>query len=162
MQQPEVQEEQDNKYLIFTLGGELYGSPLIAIKEVIKIGEIKPVPHMNAYFRGVINLRGQIVSIVDLRKKFSIGGSESKAGLILVVEHESGFIGAVVDDLDSVATISRSEIEANPMLDTKIPLDFFHGVAKMGERLVNVIDIAGTLTSDDYRSVRKTTATKAA
>src|SRR5688572_686498 len=92
-------EREENKFLIFNLGTELYGSRLLEIKEVIKRPTIKPVPYMVRYFKGIINLRGQIVSVIDLREKFDIPTSCPEAGLILVVDTGEGHIGVIVDEI---------------------------------------------------------------
>lgn len=148
---------ENGRYLIFSLGGELYASPLVLIKEVIKLAEINPVPYMVAHFRGVINLRGQIVGVVDLRQKFQVKSHDTNKGLILIVEHDGLAIGAIVDDVNAVASFEAQSIDRNPALQTKIPLAFMKGIGKHGDRLVNIIDIAGSLTSEEYSTVRKST-----
>lgn len=153
-------DDNDSKYLIYRLSEEQYASPLLSIKEVIKVPEIKPVPYMKDYFRGVINLRGQIVSVIDLRIKFNQGKSDFKEGLIIVVETENSLIGAVVDDIVSVARFEDSNVDRNPKLETRVPLEFFRGVAKHSENLINLIDISSCLGADEMRKIRQ--AAKAA
>jgi purine-binding chemotaxis protein CheW len=143
------------RYLIFGLAGELYGSPLTIIKEVLKFGEIKEVPYMKSYFKGVINLRGQIISVVDLRDKFGLEIKDRNSGLMLVVESNGNQIAAIVDDVYSVTTIGESDIDRQPVLSTKVPVNFFLGVAKSAGRLVNLIDIGGTLNSEDFSTVKR-------
>lgn len=152
-----ITEHAQESFLIFHLGNELYGASLTSIKEVLKVGEIKPVPYMKPYYKGVMNLRGQIIGVIDLREKFELKKDEENA-LILVVEHSLGLIGAIVDGLESVHVFQESEIDKNPMLETKIPIKFFQGVAKNNERLVNIIDLAGTLTHEDLRTVKSLSA----
>lgn len=145
----------ENKYLIYRLGNELYGSSLTSIKEVIKLGDLKQVPFMNTYFKGVMNLRGQIIGVIDLRLKFGLSTNQDETtGLIIVVETQDGLIGAIVDELDTVIDIASTNIENNPVLDTKIPMEFFCGVAKANDRLINIIDISGTISSEDYRTIK--------
>lgn len=147
-------EENQSKFILFNLNNELYGAPLLKIREVIKVGAIKPVPYMVNHFKGVINLRGQIVSVVDLRLKFNLPVDPNSNGLILVVETAHGLLGAIIDDLVSVQHFNPSEIETNPAIETKIPADFFAGVAKMQDRLVNLVDLSGCLSSEDLRVVK--------
>jgi purine-binding chemotaxis protein CheW len=142
-----------NRYLIFRLGEELYGSPLHSVREVLKLPTIKSVPYMKNHFKGVINLRGAIVSIIDLRQKFDI--KAQLPGLILTVESDGDTIGAIVDDVSTVTTIPEAEIERNVRVETKVPLQFFHGVAKVQGRLVNIIDIAGTLSSEELATIKR-------
>lgn len=143
------------RYLCFILGGEYYGSPLSSIKEVIKPIGVKPVPYMVKHFKGVINLRGQIVSIVDMREKFALPFNPDAEGIIMVVETEDGLLGAIVDDLVSVQVIENSSIDQSAPIETKVATDYFLGVAKQGELLINLIDLAKSLGSEDFRSMRR-------
>src|SRR3989344_4100179 len=118
-------EERCLSFIIFSLGGELYGTPLLSTREVIKHGDVKATPYMVPHFKGVINLRGQIVSVIDLRTKFEIQPASLDKGLILIVEHEQGLLGAVVDDLVSVERIHQRDIDQTAMVATKVPTDFF-------------------------------------
>lgn len=157
--QPEMDTSGDNnhKYLLYTLGGELYGSALTSIREVIKIGNINPVPFMVSHFKGVINLRGQIVSVIDLRQKFGLKAT-AEQGLILVLElpNGTGLLGAIVDDLLSVEMIESGHIDHNPALETKIPVEFFKGIAKLKDKLINLIDIAGCMAKEELRTQKST------
>jgi purine-binding chemotaxis protein CheW len=130
-----------SKYLIFTLCGELYGSALLQIKEVIKMTSIKPVPHAEKYFRGVINLRGQIISVMDLRTKFQMVGHNPEQGLILIIEGDRGLVGAIVDTIEFVREIPPESIQAGDAIETRIPRDQFIGVARSSEQLIHLIDL---------------------
>jgi purine-binding chemotaxis protein CheW len=151
----EASEEKSISFLLFSLGKELYGAPLLATREVIRQGDIKPAPYMVPHFRGVINLRGQIVSVIDLRIKFGIATTAQMEDLILIVESPHGLLGVVVDDVLSVEKVQKEEIDREVQLETKVPLDFFLGVAKIKGRLVNMVDIAGCLSSDELRSIQQ-------
>lgn len=143
--EPTTADDSRHKYLLFSLQNELYGTPLISIREVLKLGVVKPVPYMANHFIGVINLRGLIVSIVDLRIKFGLVHEPQKTGLVIVIETRDGVIGAVIDDLMCVKVISPKDIEKHPNLDTRIPLRFYLGIAKTDHGLVNLVDAAGVL-----------------
>lgn len=147
-------------FILFSLGGELYGAPLLTTREVIKRGDVKPAPYMVAHFVGVINLRGQIIGVIDLRKKFDIQPKPEAQNLILIVESPNGLLGAVVDDLTSVEKLQKEDIDQEVSLQTKVPLEFFLGVAKIKNRLVNMIDIAGCLSNDEYRILENATTTE--
>jgi purine-binding chemotaxis protein CheW len=150
----DVAEDKTLSFILFSLGNELYGTPLLSTREVIKLRVIKPTPYMVPHFKGVINLRGQIISVVDLRVKFQIPIPTETTGLILIVEHSQGLLGAVVDDLTSVENIRKEDLDQNAAIETKIPLDFFLGVAKVRDRLVNIVDISGCLISEDMRLIK--------
>lgn len=151
----ETADEQSVSFLLFSLGSELYGTPLLSTREVIKSSDIKSIPYMVPHFKGVINLRGQIISVIDLRAKFNITPSANEKSLILVVEGTNGLLGAVVDDLVSVEKIKKEELDQTASIETKIPMDFFLGVAKAKHRLVNMVDISACLSSEDLRSIKQ-------
>lgn len=153
----EESEEKNLSFILFSLGGELYGTPLLSTREVIKQGEIKPTPYMVPHFKGVINLRGQIISVIDLRLKFAIAAQIEK-GLILIIEHATGVLGAIVDDLVSVERIAKEQVDQNTTIETKIPLDYMLGVAKVKDRLVNLVDMSGCLFSEDLKTITKNAA----
>ena len=147
---------EDDKHIVFRLANELYGAPLAAIREIIKMQPIKPVPFMVEYFRGILNLRGLIVSVIDLRIKLHLPCQNVNTGLLVVVDTAEGPIGAIVDDVVSVYDFPKNKIETHLALKTRIPAEFFIGVAHMDDRLVNIINIGATLTSDDFAIVRRT------
>lgn len=156
----QLEDETLPSYLIFKLADELYGTSLLSVKEVIKMSPIKPVPYMVHYFRGVINLRGQIVGVVDLRSKFEMSPGKSDGipdqSKILIVETADALLGAIVDDLVAVEVIQEKEIDPDPAVETRIPVEFFKGIAKKDDRLINLIDIASCLSSAEMRmSIQK-------
>lgn len=138
------QEDEDSvrsKYIIFTLEGELYGVQLLQIREVIKMPQIKPVPHTEGWLKGVINLRGKIISVLDLRLKFGIRSSNPDQGLILIAEDSQGLAGAIVDTIEFVREIPEEDIEKNPGVDTRIPATQLIGIAKSSDKLVHLLDL---------------------
>jgi purine-binding chemotaxis protein CheW len=136
-----------SKYIIFTLEGELYGVQLLQIREVIKMPQIKPVPHTAGWLKGVINLRGKIISVLDLRLKFGIRPSNPDQGLILIAEDAQGLAGAIVDTIELVREIPDEDIEKNPGVDTRIPATQLIGIAKTNNKLVHVLDL-GKIVAD--------------
>lgn len=152
----DFQDVDEDKYLIYQLGEEIYGSPLIHIKEIIKMQSIKPVPFMIDYFCGILNLRGQIISVIDLRKKLSLSFETKKESLLIVVESSHGLIASVVDNVLSVTKIEKNDITSDLNLKTKVPVDYFIGVSHFGKDLVNIIDIKGTLTAEDLAIIQET------
>jgi len=144
-----------SKYLLFNLDNEMYATPLLNVREVIKMAIIKPVPYMVGHFKGVINLRGQIVGVVDLRVKFQLTVPAEGKGMILIVDTTEGLIGAIVDEIDSVQKIAPGDVEREPRIETKISSEFMLGVAKLGKGLVNLVDIAACLSVDELRRIKK-------
>lgn len=143
------------KHLVFRLADELYATPLSSIREITKMQHVKPVPFMAPCFRGILNLRGQIISVVDLRLKFDMPCPEPNSGLLIVVDTDNGPIATIVDDVVSVNDFDQDSIETNLALKTKVPVEFFTGVGHLGERLVNIIEIGKTLSNEDFAIVRR-------
>ncbi|MBT4791556.1 MAG: purine-binding chemotaxis protein CheW [Halobacteriovoraceae bacterium] len=148
-------DENKMKYLVFWLQGERYGAPLLTVKEVLRTSEIKKVPYMVDHFKGVINLRGQIVSVIDLRARFGLSSEIISGTYILVFETNNGLLGAIVDEIDSVIKIEDEDVDTNPLIETKVPIDFFIGVGKLSNGLVNMVDISKCISEDDLRLIKK-------
>jgi purine-binding chemotaxis protein CheW len=137
----------------FRVGRETYGVPITALHEIVRVPEITAVPDAPDYLEGVINLRGKIVSVVDLRKRFG----QSSAGLdrrsrILVVEHRGRLAGMIVDSASEVLKIPESEIEAAPVMMQEGGLDCMTGLGKYQGRLIILLDIEKVLAP---RALRK-------
>jgi purine-binding chemotaxis protein CheW len=149
-------DELKNRYIVYKVANELYASPLISIREVIKQVEIKAVPFMVKYFKGVINLRGQIVSVVDLVEKLELVPKidQKIQRLILIVETSQGLIGALIDDVELVADFEEKSIERNPSVEVKVPVEYFLGIARMEDRLVNLLHLGQALEADHMKLIR--------
>ena len=130
----------------FRVGRETYGVPITALHEIVRVPEITVVPDAPDYLEGVINLRGKIVSVVDLRKRFG----KPSAGIdrrsrILVVEHRGRLAGMIVDSASEVLKISESDIEAAPAMMQEGGLDCVTGLGKYQGRLIILLDISKVL-----------------
>ncbi len=141
----------EHSYLVFRLGGLLYGSPLTHIRKVIPVPSIKTVPSRKDYLRGVINLRGQIISVIDLRKKFGLETTEDPQNLILVVAVDSKDIGFIADGGDSVVTIEDPDISRPDLTSSQavknIPSEYFLGIGKHQNREIHLVNLAGLVKS---------------
>jgi purine-binding chemotaxis protein CheW len=132
--------EGKSQLVVFQLGEEEYAVDITQSKEIIKITKITNVPNTPDYVRGVINLRGQIVPVVDLRKRFNIQGRCEKEKIITVEVRES-LIGLVVDAVNEVFWFDMEELEPAPEVEGGIKQEFVRGVLKRGERLLVLIDL---------------------
>src|ERR1039458_9915788 len=137
----------------FQVGRETYGVPINVLHEIVRVPEITAVPDVPDYLEGVINLRGKIVSVVDMRKRFG----QASAGLdrrrrILVVEHRGRLAGMSVDSASEVLKIPESEIEAAPAMMQEGGLDCVTGLAKYQGRLVILLDIGKGLAAPEVGS----------
>jgi purine-binding chemotaxis protein CheW len=155
----------------FRVGRETYGVPIKLLHEIVRVPEITAVPDAPDYLEGVINLRGKIVSVVDLRKRFG----QPPTGLerrnrILVVEHQGRLAGMIVDSASEVLKIPESDIEAAPTMMAEGGLDCVTGLAKHQRRLIILLDIdkvlaarePGTETSPAKRAEKPVEKTGAA
>lgn len=153
----EMNEEERNQYLLFYLAEELYAAPLLQVKEIVKLLPAKKVPFMKPYFKGLINLRGQVVSVVDLRMKLSINTKNPNNGLVMIIETVDGFIGVIIDDLHSVHKFEKEEINVNTTKDGK--KDYFYGVARLDDKhLVNIIDMTLCVSNEDLKLMNEAKA----
>jgi purine-binding chemotaxis protein CheW len=152
-QSDEVTEELNNKFLVYELGKETYASPLLSIKEVLRVPVVKPVPFMKNFFKGVFNLRGQIVSVIDLREKLQLQVDKQKTELskILVFETQQGLVGAIVDEVRSVIVIDKHQIDHSSLVEERVERKFFIGIAKTPEQLIHLVDIASSLSEDEMK-----------
>src|SRR5512146_103547 len=139
--------EKDLQIVGFRVGRETYGVPITAVHEIVRVPEITAVPDAPDYLEGVINLRGKIVSIIDLRKRFGEAAQPGSKNRILVAEVNGKPLGLVVDSASEVLKIARSEIEAPPALVQEGRLNCVTGVGKLRGRLIILIDLARLLPS---------------
>lgn len=136
----------------FRIGHETFGVPIALVHEIVRVPEITSVPDAPEYIEGVINLRGKIISVVDLRKRF--GEREitaSKKNRILVVEVEDKMVGLVVDAASEVLKIPPSEIDAPPNVFEEGELNYVTGVGKLGSRLIILIDLGKILQRGELK-----------
>lgn len=138
------------KYLIYQLGEESFATPLIEIREVIEYRPAKSIPHTSPFFKGVINIRGEIVGVLDLRERLNLKGSPEPMTQ-LVFETESGSLAAIVDRVHSVTVIDDNQIERRNAVHgggNATERGYFLGVAKVEERLVTVVSLRKILTAE--------------
>jgi purine-binding chemotaxis protein CheW len=133
----------------FQVGRETYGIPIALLHEIVRVPEITAVPDAPAYMEGVINLRGKIVSVLDLHKRFGKAASPlHRRSRILVVEHNGRLAGMIVDEASEVLKIPESDIEPAPGMMMEGGLDCVTGLGKYKGRLIILLDVAKVL---DFR-----------
>jgi purine-binding chemotaxis protein CheW len=137
--------------VVFKLGEEEYGVDVSQVREIVKLMPITRIPRAPSFVEGVINLRGQITTIIDLRKRFGVeksGGDESRC--IMVTELESNVVGMIVDSVSEVLRLPTENIDPTPpMVMTKISADFLKGVGKLDGRLIILLDLGRILTEEE-------------
>ncbi len=137
----------------FRVGRETYGVPITSLHEIVRVPEITAVPDAPDYLEGVINLRGKIVSVVDLRKRFGQPSAAlDRRSRILVVEHLGRLVGMIVDSASEVLKIPEGEIEAAPARMQEGGLDCVTGLGKYQGRLIILLDIGKVLAAREVRN----------
>jgi len=150
----------------FRVGRETFGVPISLVHEIVRVPEITAVPDSPGYVEGVINLRGKIVSVVDLRKRF--GEKEitaNKKNRILVAEVSSKMVGLIVDAASEVIKIPDSEVDLPPSVFEEGELNYVTGVGKVKGRLIILVDLSKILQKGELRrlgEIAETAATASA
>ena len=152
-----------SQYLTFMLGGEAFAIGILAIKEIIEYGHLTEVPMMPASVRGVINLRGAVVPVMDLQARFGRPASAvTKRTCIVIVEtgdaEDGQVIGVVVDAVNEVLDLPAADIEPPPSFGAAIRSDFVCGMAKVRGKFVIVLDVANVLAVEDFSALAELTA----
>lgn len=143
---PPVHEEQ---LVAFRLAGEAYGIPIACVQEVIRACEITAIPRTPTYLRGVVNLRGKIVPVVDLRGRLGLPAAGGTAATrIVVVEVEDGVVGMVVDEVNEVLRLPVDRVEAPSDLVCDVTVDFIRAIGRRDDGLILLLDVARTLQID--------------
>lgn len=142
------------QYVSFLLAGEEYGVEIMKVQEIIRFTQLTRVPHSSEFVEGVLNLRGRVIPVVDLRKRFNLEPSEhSRTTRIVVVEVSGRIVGMIVDGVSEVLHIDESEIEPTPPLCSTVNSEFIRGMGKVGERLMILLDIDRILTMEEKNAV---------
>lgn len=132
---------EDDRFLLFKLMDELFATPLLGVREVVEPQDPKPIPNTPAFFLGMINIRGRIVGVVDLRTRFGYKVSDSSNKSLMVFETESGPISAVVDSVEDVIQLDASTFDRDPHLKTAVPTKYIEGIAHFKDHLVTVVSL---------------------
>jgi len=147
-------DEAPAQYLTFSLAGEMFGVGILNVKEIIEYGSVTEIPMMPTFIRGVINLRGAVVPVIDLAARF--GGKATEVGrrtcivIIEVPDDDSRHdIGIIVDAVSEVLEIPGSEIEPPPSFGARIRADFIQGMGKVAGKFVILLDITRVLSVDE-------------
>jgi purine-binding chemotaxis protein CheW len=149
---------QAGQYLTFGLGTETFAIGIMAIKEIIEYASLTEVPMMPAYVRGVINLRGSVVPVLDLPVRFGKASSEvTKRTCIVIIDVMLGsdrhVLGLVVDAVNAVLDIPQSDIEPPPAFGASIRTEFIRGMVKINSKFVIVIDVDHVLAADEVQAL---------
>jgi purine-binding chemotaxis protein CheW len=151
---PAAAEERTGKYLVFELGREEFGIRVLKVREIMGVQDITAVPQTPAYVKGVINLRGKVIPVVDLRLKFGLPEAEytQRTCIIVVqaqVETTSALMGIVVDGVAEVLNLAAADIEDTPDFGRGVATPYLLGMAKIKGKVKILLDIDQVLTSQE-------------
>ncbi len=146
-------QEEDQKYLTFKLASEEYGVEILKVRELIGIMNITAVPRMPLYMKGVINLRGKVIPVVDLRLKFGLDEIEHTEQTCIIVVDVGREIGIIVDTVSEVLDINRENVEPPPCMGGSVDTSFIFGMGKVGDAVKILLDIDRVLTSEELLDV---------
>jgi purine-binding chemotaxis protein CheW len=151
--------EQAAQYLTFRLGEEVFALDIAQVREVLDYTAITRVPRMPAFMRGVINLRGSVVPVVDLRLKFGMSATERTLNTCIIIAEvaiggERTLLGALADSVQEVIDLDPGQIEPPPRLGTSIQAQFIRGMGKRDENFVIILDVDRVFSSDELSLVQ--------
>ncbi len=145
-------EEETEQFVTFVIGEERFGVDILKVRDIIDMTEITTVPRSPHFFKGVINLRGAIIPVADMRLKFNMPEQEYNSfTVIIVVEVKSKLIGMIVDSVSDVVEIALAGIHDNRHFKTNIRDDFIKGVGRLDDQLIIILDVDRILLTDNAR-----------
>ncbi|MBI5849261.1 MAG: chemotaxis protein CheW [Nitrospirae bacterium] len=143
----------------FKLGNEEYATEILKVQEINRMVEITAVPNSVSYLEGVINLRGKVIPVVNLRKKFGLAAKENdEQSRIMILDIQGITTGLVVDGVSEVLRISSETVEPPPPMATNISTEFINGIAKLENRLIILLDIDKLLGKSESRELAAVTS----
>jgi purine-binding chemotaxis protein CheW len=143
-----------NQYLTFTLGEEEYGVEILKVQEIKGYSAVTPIPNTPPYIRGVMNLRGTIIPVMDLRAKFGLAATAyNQFTVIIVVLVGTKVVGVIVDAVSDVLNIPSTDIQAAPDFGAQVETRFISGMAKAGEKLIVLVDIEKVISDDEIAAI---------
>jgi purine-binding chemotaxis protein CheW len=160
----------DNQFLTFVMNAENYAIPIARVREVLSVPKITGIPRMPAFMRGVINLRGSVVPVIDLRQKFGLGSTEQTPDTAIVVidipgdDEDSGLIrfGIMSDQVKKVVTIASESIEPAPKIGMSINTAFIAGIGKIDDDFTVILNIGEVLTRKELNEAKEVSEPAAA
>lgn len=142
------------QYLTFNLQTEQYGLPIETVREINRVGEITPVPKTPEFVKGVMNLRGKIIPVINLRTRFGMPAQGyTRDTCIIVIESQIGQVGLIVDSVKEVVTFEENMIEPAPTLGSQHSMMFLKGMGKLEDRVVILVDIAESFTPEQLGEI---------
>lgn len=143
------------RYLSFSLGVEEYAVPLLSVKEVIAVPEVTSIPFTPTYFLGIMNLRGQVISILDLRLKLGMKSQNTTETSVIICDLSSVVLGIVVDSINSVLTPKPEDVSEKPSIQNTKSSDYISHVYRRDKNMILFLDLQKTLSVEDHAALNK-------
>jgi|TARA_B100000745_G_scaffold296136_1_gene241103 purine-binding chemotaxis protein CheW len=142
------------QWVTYKLANETYGINVMQVQEVLRYTEIAPVPGAPEYVLGIINLRGNVVTVIDTRQRFGLESTETNDNTrIIIIEAEQNVVGILVDSVAEVVYLRESEIETAPNVGNDDSAKFIQGVAHHNEQLLILVDLNKLMTDEEWQEV---------
>jgi purine-binding chemotaxis protein CheW len=147
-------EAKPGQYLTFTLRSQAYGVPIATVREINRVSDITTVPQTPKFIAGVMNLRGKVVPVVDLRLKLEMEAAQhTKSTCIIVIEGENGQVGMIVDAVNGVIELTPSQIEPCPVIGNEEKTSFVMGMGKIDDQVIVLLEIVQCLSKDNLNDL---------
>lgn len=148
--------QQDKQYVTFVIAEENYGVEVLKVQEIIGMTEIVYVPNSPDFMKGVINLRGSVVPVVDMRKRFLMDErAYDMFTVIIIVEVKKMLVGMIVDSVSDVMGIRQADIHETPHFTTKIDTEFIAGIGQVNDKLTIILDIDRIFSADEIKTMEQ-------
>ena len=151
------QKQQEYQLVVFTLGDEEFGVDISQVREIVRVVQITYLPKAPTFIEGVVNLRGQVLAVIDLSKRLGVPSKErSENTRIIVVEVGENTVGMIVDSVSEVLRLSSEFVEDVPSLvETEVPEHYIRGVGKLKDRLLVLLDLNKILTPEETAHIER-------
>ncbi len=155
--------ETSNQYLTFTLDDEVFALEIAKVREVLEFTGVTKVPRTPEFMRGVINLRGSVVPVVDLKRKFAMGETARTVDTCVIIaeveiEGETAILGALADSVQEVLELEQGQIEPPPRMGNRLHTEFIRGMGKRQDEFLILLDIDRVFSAGELAAVRDTGA----
>jgi purine-binding chemotaxis protein CheW len=148
------QEGEDEQYVTFFIKNELYGVPVLKVQEIIGMTKITAMPNSLPFMKGVIDLRGAVVPVIDMRVKFEMEhAGYTSYTVIIIVEVKDRLVGMIVDSVSDVMGIPIKSIQDTPSFSARINTEFMRGIGQKDDSLIIILDVDKILTSDEFEII---------
>lgn len=142
--------EQEEQLVVFSLFDEEFGLDIKQVREIIKLPSITKLPHVSSFIEGVTNIRGDIIPVISLRKRFSIADIEASITTrVIIVDLDNSQVGLIVDAVTEVLRLPQSAIEPPPRSVAGLKAEYLKGVGKIDDRLIILLEVNKILTTDE-------------